>query len=414
MNLNNLYNQLTNVDINDQIQLWNDRGKGYYGEFLVFGELYKNIPGNCKILMNLNLPTKNLNTTEIDLILIHETGIYVFEIKHYKGTIYGTDTDNTWTQYFRTTKNVVFKNPILQNAYHICALKDLFNNIPIKSIIVFTNEDCKIKVTNNNQNVSICTLYNLTYDLNQIFKNSEQILSKEEIDIIFNELSQYSQMKEIISYNGEEKSFIEWLQPLIEKIKDIQYNLNNQMEIHRKNNNKRTIITLFVILICIISTIFAINGVKDIYNNKLEKFKQNFKHIDEIDNEYITKLNEYFSASDVMIDNISSNAVTFTAKISKNNDVYGMLLTQNSKYIVMTTNGKIFEYNVFGEHLKYNRYTNMIGKGIRDFGHLGPAQFHGVTKEEIEYIKITNIELFKLDMYRSTIKKNLELELFSK
>ena len=279
---------------------------------------------------------------------------------------------------------------------------------------MFTNEDCKIKVTNNNQNVSICTLYNLTYDLNQIFKNSEQILSKEEIDIIFNELSQYSQMKEIISYNGEEKSFIEWLQPLIEKIKDIQYNLNNQMEIHRKNNNKRTIITLFVILICIISTIFAINGVKDIYNNKLEKFKQNFKHIDEIDNEYITKLNEYFSASDVMIDNISSNAVTFTAKISKNNDVYGMLLTQNSKYIVMTTNGKIFEYNVFGEHLKYNRYTNMIGKGIRDFGHLGPAQFHGVTKEEIEYIKITNIELFKLDMYRSTIKKKLELELFSK
>ena len=68
MNLNNLYNQLTNVDINDQIQLWNDRGKGYYGEFLVFGELYKNIPGNCKILMNLNLPTKNLNTTENILI----------------------------------------------------------------------------------------------------------------------------------------------------------------------------------------------------------------------------------------------------------------------------------------------------------------------------------------------------------
>lgn len=38
--------------------------------------------------MNLNIPIEDGKTTEIDLLMIHETGIYVFEIKHYKGTIY--------------------------------------------------------------------------------------------------------------------------------------------------------------------------------------------------------------------------------------------------------------------------------------------------------------------------------------
>ncbi|MCI8554207.1 MAG: NERD domain-containing protein [Clostridiales bacterium] len=100
MDIKEIYNNLTNVNIDNQKELWDARGKGYYGEYLVFCELYKQISGNCKILMNLDIPTRNGKTTEVDLLLIHETGIYVFEIKHYQGTIYGKDTDNTWTQYF--------------------------------------------------------------------------------------------------------------------------------------------------------------------------------------------------------------------------------------------------------------------------------------------------------------------------
>lgn len=128
MELKETYRQLTNVDIIEQKQIWDERGKGYYGEYLLFCELYKEISGECKILMNLNIPVNAMNTTEIDLLLIHETGLYVFEVKHYTGTIYGKDTDAFWTQYFRTAKNEVFKNPIEQNGYHIRALK---NKIPL-------------------------------------------------------------------------------------------------------------------------------------------------------------------------------------------------------------------------------------------------------------------------------------------
>lgn len=425
MNITDTYKQLTNVDIEEQKKLWDERGRGYYGEFLVFCELYKNIPGNCKILMNLKIPTEKEKTTEIDLILIHETGIYVFEIKHYKGTIYGDDTDNIWTQYFRTTKNNTFKNPILQNDYHINALKNIFNDTPLKSVIVFTNRNCDIRVTNHNSDINICTMYNLNKTLDLAFKSSEIKYSIEEIDLMFNNLSKYSQMQEPIVYNGKEESFISWLQPILQSFNEEKNKLIEQIHQNKKSIIIGVIINIIIVIACIFVIVNCISSIKSNYNNKLklaeenynselEKFKQNFKHVDEIDNEYISALNEYFSVSNVSLNTNSNNSVTFTAKISREIDTYGMALTEDSKYIVMISNSKVYEYNVFGSHLNYDRYSNMIGKGIRDFGNLAKIQFNGISKDEITYIKITNIELFKLDASRTLIKKDLELELYSK
>lgn len=436
MNINNIYKQLTNIDIEEQKKLWDERGKGYYGEFLVFCELYKNIAGNCKILMNLNIPTANEKTTEIDLILMHETGIYVFEIKHYKGTIYGDDTGNIWTQYFRTTKNSTFKNPILQNAYHIDALTNIFNDVPLKSIIVFTNSDCDIRVNNYNPDINICTMYNLKRTLDQIFKSSESKYSMEEIDLMFDKLSKYSQMHEQVLYDGKEESFISWLHPTIQELNNEKNNLIIQARQNRKSIIIGIIVNIIIVIACIFVIVNSINTIKSNYDNKLriaeenynselrkaknnyntelEKFKQNFKHVDEIDNNYISALNEYFSVSNVSLDTNKNNSVTFTAKISRENDTYGMALTEGSRYIVMTSNEKVYEYNVFGNHLSYSRYNNMIGKGIRDSGNLAKIQFNGISKDEITYIKITNIELFKLDTSRTLIEKDLELELYSK
>ena len=109
MNLDNIYKDLTGVDIKVQEQLETERGKGYIGEYLIFKELFCRINGNYKILMNIEIPTENDKTTEIDLLLIHDTGLYVFESKHYKGTIYGSEADDIWTQYFKTTTNSHFK-----------------------------------------------------------------------------------------------------------------------------------------------------------------------------------------------------------------------------------------------------------------------------------------------------------------
>ena len=68
MDIKKIYNELTSVDIDEQKQLWDERGKGYYGEFILFCDLYSQVPGVCKILMNLNVPTADGKTTEIDFV----------------------------------------------------------------------------------------------------------------------------------------------------------------------------------------------------------------------------------------------------------------------------------------------------------------------------------------------------------
>lgn len=116
MDIKETYKQLTGVDIEKQKYLWDERGKGYYGEFLVFCELYKYIAGKCKLLMNLQIPVDSQKTTEIDLIMIHETGLYVFEIKHYKGTIYGKIPMKNGPNISAPQKTIVLKTPYFKTS----------------------------------------------------------------------------------------------------------------------------------------------------------------------------------------------------------------------------------------------------------------------------------------------------------
>lgn len=65
------------------------------------------------------------------MILIHESGIYVFESKNYGGWIFGDERQHYWTQTLplgrgRSQKNR-FYNPIRQNKGHIKWLSNYLN-----------------------------------------------------------------------------------------------------------------------------------------------------------------------------------------------------------------------------------------------------------------------------------------------
>ena len=120
--------------------------KGLYGEYKTFIALRK-LPGHKVILTNLYIPRRNGSTTEIDLIMINEKGIYVFESKNFSGWIYGDETKKNWTQTFSNQKKIKFFNPIWQNNVHMNALKevlDLHMSDFYKSYIVFS-ERCTLK-----------------------------------------------------------------------------------------------------------------------------------------------------------------------------------------------------------------------------------------------------------------------------
>ena len=136
--------------------------KGKYGEYLSFNKLEK-IKGNHKILTNVYLPKGNEETIEIDLVYIHETGIYILESKNYSGWIFGDEKNEYWMHTLKNRQKEKFYNPLWQNNTHIEYLKKLLkiDENYIKSIIVFS-ERCNIKtIVGDSENVKVINRYNL-------------------------------------------------------------------------------------------------------------------------------------------------------------------------------------------------------------------------------------------------------------
>ena len=120
--------------------------KGLFGEYLSNFSL-NDVQGTSRTLYNIYLPKKNGKPTEIDLVFIHETGIYVIESKNYSAWIYGNGDDQNWTQVFPNRKKFSFYNPIKQNETHIRALQHVFRYIPTEAytnLVVFSDR-CELK-----------------------------------------------------------------------------------------------------------------------------------------------------------------------------------------------------------------------------------------------------------------------------
>lgn len=118
-------------------QQWlNYDDKGSFGEYLIKYAL-SNISGYQKVLRNIYVPY-NGKTSEIDVLLIHEKVIFVFESKNYSGWIFGGLENQQWTQCLPNKQKSRFYNPILQNKTHIKALSQ-FLSIDVSHILSLVN-----------------------------------------------------------------------------------------------------------------------------------------------------------------------------------------------------------------------------------------------------------------------------------
>jgi hypothetical protein len=172
---------------------------GYYGEYLTFKYL-ESLKGHHKILANIYVPKgDDGQTTEVDLILVHEKGIYVLESKNYGGWIYGNEKSTYWTQTFKTGKKEKFYNPIFQNNTHLKHLKNVLYNIDpkiFKSIIVFSERCTLKKIDLSSSDVQVIKRNNLQQTLNRLIHNSEIVLSKDRVDEIYRSLKIYTLVKD--------------------------------------------------------------------------------------------------------------------------------------------------------------------------------------------------------------------------
>ena len=173
--------------------------KGNYGEFLIYFSLEK-MEGNHKLLTNLYVPKEDGSTTEIDLLLIYESGIFVFESKNYSGWIYGNEKYQKWTQIFPNKKKYQFFNPIWQNNGHISALKNVMkleNDALFKSYIIFSERFTLKKITLQSENGKVIKTNRLIPNVKRDIVESPKILSPEQVQVIYKVLGRYALADEV-------------------------------------------------------------------------------------------------------------------------------------------------------------------------------------------------------------------------
>ena len=137
-----------------------------------------------KILRNVYVPVSD-GYSEIDVLLLHETGVYVFESKNVSGSVYGDENHPQWQRFKSNSEKDFFPNPVMQNEGHIKALCDFLQlskyQFRVFSIIVFGLKSKLKAVPENTSFMSIYEVYNLETELvkkmmaEKVFYNAETI-----------------------------------------------------------------------------------------------------------------------------------------------------------------------------------------------------------------------------------------------
>ena len=159
------------------------------------------------IFHNLYVRKSNGKYAQIDVVVLTNRGLIVFEVKNYSGWIFGNEQQKYWTQVLAYGKyKYKLYNPIMQNAEHIRALRqNLPQNpsIPIYSIVVFYGS-AKLKNISCSSHDTYLIYSNSICDVLQSIKKKPLIkdFNKEEVCNVLNKVSKNSKNPFIIAFHG--------------------------------------------------------------------------------------------------------------------------------------------------------------------------------------------------------------------
>ena len=159
--------------------------KGNRGEFLV-SKILKDIVEKYggKIINDVIIVDEN-QSSQIDHILFHTSGIYVVETKNYSGRIYGKYDQREWTQVLADgrVKNKLY-SPIYQNNVHIKRLEHI---LKINNMI-----SCIVLIKGNIKDIEANNVYSpktlKSFIIDNINNNKYSTI---EIEKFYNEINEY-------------------------------------------------------------------------------------------------------------------------------------------------------------------------------------------------------------------------------
>lgn len=173
---------------------------GANGEKILFNHLlnFAKTAGGVSLIPNSSLYVSEgqKKWTEIDLVMIHNSGIYVFENKFFSGKVSGKINDRLWMKSADTI--ITIQNPITQNKKHIQALADFLkiSESSFKSVIVFSGS-CDISACpKSSDKFILCSLSELDSFLRPLF--SENIFTDNQVEEIYSRVIKCATVKEKI------------------------------------------------------------------------------------------------------------------------------------------------------------------------------------------------------------------------
>lgn len=162
--------------------------QGVYGEFMLYRKLIK-VFGKAFVLTNLYLDGKNTDLTEIDLLAISKKGVYVFEMKNYGGSIYGSYQDKEWTQVFNKFSKHRFYNPLRQNYVHTKAVENYLalEQSALIPMVVFSNKS-KLSKINVRENTHVYQFKDAMRKIKLLERDNLKIFTDQELENITKKL----------------------------------------------------------------------------------------------------------------------------------------------------------------------------------------------------------------------------------
>ena len=162
----------------------NYKNVGQFGEYLTEYALGKdNLPGYRKTISNTYIPYKG-RATEVDVVMVHEKGVFIFESKNYSGWIFGGAEQQKWTQSLRNGEKYQFYNPIKQNATHCKAIGEFLDIDATKifSYVVFSDRCSFKRIPENTESYTILYRRGLLQTLRKDIDSKPTILSPKLVD----------------------------------------------------------------------------------------------------------------------------------------------------------------------------------------------------------------------------------------
>lgn len=406
--IKNAYGQASGIDIEEQRRIWDERAKGYWGEYKVFSVLFRMLDFPNKIMVNVQIPAANGRTTEIDVILFAPTGVYVFEVKHYSGAVYGGYDSPTWTEYYKTRDSVTFENPLKQNEYHLRQLKSLLPDARLSSYVVFTNPDANIRVGGRYPGyLTVTQIEDLEEKLRSDFADREEVYSSEQIEKFYGTIRPYCPLetKEQEFFTKEEKflPFSEFAEAMLldlEREKKIARDEANR-ELKRKTevleNERGNVRALESHYRALIKTaeeerdraISAANEERDKAIDSLNELAKNFEVVTPFSSGYGVINRDCFKA-EVTFERSESFLNTtnmYFTLINLSKELW--IDTARAWFILGLKNGTVQKY-ILSEHIHGFRIGSVIDPGRKRHASPCKIRLFNVEVEDINYIKLCN------------------------